>query len=402
MKIKKITAEDTQSALRQVKEVLGDEAIILHVQERIQSGKKKFVEVTAALDEDYQQNRDFGNQLFTRPQVDPGGSVSRINRLLGNSVKPDDKEDLLFRPSRSGSLSGNEGQLQSSELDDVRTRLESLTKLLQNNGHPDFAPHLMDAYADLLSRGVERRIASLLVATIERRFSTKKGRKAIKNALVDAVERFISEFDLEEEQPDSGQKQRIIALVGPTGVGKTTCIAKLSAIDTIYNKLKVGLISTDTYRIGAIEQLRTYADITKLDLEVVYKPGEMTAAIEKFSDCDVVYVDTPGRSQKNSEALLELTKFLKHCPNLEINLALSLTSQLENLRDIVANYTILPIKSLICTKCDESENVGTVLSVIEQSQRPVTHVSNGQSVPEDITAVESRTLAHLIMGVTNK
>jgi flagellar biosynthesis protein FlhF len=404
MKIKKVTASDTRLALEEVRRVLGDEAIILHVQEKGDGRKKKkYVEVTAALDEDYEKNKRIADQLFTSRTRDPGGNASRINMLLGNPAKEDRPK---FRGGRENIISFSDSDSpaysSSSELDDVRNQLESLTELLRNNGYPEFSSALMEIYAHLVGKGMEKSLAAMLMRSVERKLPPRSARnkKSIKKAVLVALETLLSEYQFANGQ--NQEERRIRALIGPTGVGKTTCIAKLSAIDTVYNDLKVGLISTDTYRIGAIEQLRTYANITKLALEVVYNPDEMAPAIDRLSDCEVIYIDTPGRSQRNTSALIELTKFLKHCPDLEIVLVLSLTSNLDNLQETVSSYSILPIRKLLFTKYDETNSAGSMLSVLQQCKCPVSFISTGQNVPEDIQSVDSKAMANLIMGVKHK
>jgi flagellar biosynthesis protein FlhF len=399
MKIKKFSASDTKVAMQQVKDVLGDHAIILHVQEKSDpKSKKRFVEVTAALDDDYKKNNNIANQLFTSVSNNSADSISRIHTLLGKSERPTSSSHSFSNQDPFIGQTNTENFSSWREFEDVKSQLASITTLLQNNGYPEFPPKFMDVYAELVSKGVEKRLAAVLLRKVERELKSnaKVTRKLIKGMLGKNIEKFVSEFDTIHKNEQSGKK--IKAFIGPTGVGKTTCIAKLSAIDTVYKNRKVGLISTDTYRIGAIEQLKTYANITKAPLEVVYSPNEMKHALARLQDMEIIYIDTPGRSQKNLDAILELTKFLDRCPNLEINLVMSLTSNLANLQDILTNYSILPIDNLLFTKYDETETAGNILNIIHQAKKPVSFISTGQNVPEDIKEVNAMMISNMIMG----
>jgi len=200
--------------------------------------------------------------------------------------------------------------------------------------------------------------------------------------------------------PESQQQElQIKVMVGPTGVGKTTCIAKLSAIDKIYHNRKVGLISLDTYRIAAIEQLRTYANIAKIPLEVAYTATEVINGLTNLSECDIIYIDTPGRSPRNFQALKEMSQFLSGCPALDVQLVLSLTSKLEDMNETINKFSILPISQLLFTKLDETNSIGTMLSVMHYAKRPASYLATGQNVPDDIQKANSKTIAKMIMGV---
>jgi len=399
MKIKKFSAPDTKVAMQQIKNVLGEQAIILHVQEKADpKTKKRFVEVTAALDEDYQKNNNISHQLFTNTAIDPEASISRINLLLGKSEMPNSPANSLSTPDPFMDNSSAEKLTTTRDFEDIKSQLNSITTLLQNNGYPEFPPNFMDVYATLVSIGIDKKLSAVLLRKVERdiKSNSKVTKKLIQRSVAKTIESFVAEF--KETGKNEIQGQKIKALIGPTGVGKTTCIAKLSAIDAVYNNRKVGLISIDTYRIGAIEQLKTYANITKQPLEVVYSPNEMKHALTRLKDKDCIYIDTPGRSQKNKDAIIEISKFLRHCPDLEISLVLSLTSNLENLLDNLTNYSILPIHNILFTKYDETETAGNILNIIQQAKKPVSFIATGQNVPEDIKEVNAKIIANMIMG----
>ncbi|UFS72399.1 hypothetical protein LPW11_09435 [Geomonas sp. RF6] len=190
---------------------------------------------------------------------------------------------------------------------------------------------------------------------------------------------------------------RVMAMVGPTGVGKTTTIAKLAAMHALSRGAKVALITTDNFRVGAIEQLKTYAKIMDLPLEVVVTSEELGRAIDKHADKDLILIDTAGRSQKDSDRLDELKGYLEAHTGVEIYLCVAATTRGKEIDDIVANFGVLPISKLLFTKIDESASFGTIINANRRHGLPLSWFTTGQKVPEDIEVATPRKLAQLIM-----
>ncbi len=188
--------------------------------------------------------------------------------------------------------------------------------------------------------------------------------------------------------------RRINIFVGPTGVGKTTTIAKIAAHEKLVHKKKVGLITMDTYKIGAIEQLRTYAEILKLPFQVVHQPEEMNEKLEKLKDCDMILIDTLGTSQRNKEKLNDINLYLENIENKTNKfLVLSVSTDIETTNSIFEKYKALDYNGLILTKFDEVTNFNNLWNMIEYNEYPVQYFCHGQNVPDDI---ESATLENLI------
>ena len=187
-------------------------------------------------------------------------------------------------------------------------------------------------------------------------------------------------------------------LVGPTGVGKTTTIAKLAGRLALVEGKKVGLITVDTYRIGAVEQLKTYADIMNLPFKVVYNMNDMDDAIETMSECEVVLIDTTGRSSKNRMQIAELRTFVEKADTKNIQLVLSATTKNKDLKYIIEGYQILNYNSIIVTKLDETSTYGSILNILETAKIPLSFVSTGQNVPDDIKELSVDSIINLILG----
>jgi flagellar biosynthesis protein FlhF len=191
---------------------------------------------------------------------------------------------------------------------------------------------------------------------------------------------------------------RVAALVGPTGVGKTTTIAKLAANFRLKEKRRVGLITVDTYRIAAVEQLRTYADIIDLPMMVVSSPREMREAVDRMSHLDLILMDTAGRSPKDEVRIQELRTFLTEANADEVHLVLSSVAATRTLEETAQRFTAIGATSLILTKLDEATGLGNVLPMLRSSGLPLSYLTNGQNVPDDIEIAEAQRFARLLLS----
>ena len=187
--------------------------------------------------------------------------------------------------------------------------------------------------------------------------------------------------------------RRVVALVGPTGVGKTTTIAKLAANFRLLDRHKVGLITVDTYRIAAVEQLRTYADIIDLPMEVVSTPREMREAVCRLSHLDLILMDTAGRSPRDELKLQELKSMLSEAAADEVHLVLSATAGAHALNKTARHFADVGTTALILTKLDEATGLGNLLPLLRGCDLPLSYVTNGQKVPDDIQSADREKLA---------
>ena len=192
--------------------------------------------------------------------------------------------------------------------------------------------------------------------------------------------------------------QKVILVLGPTGVGKTTTIVKLAADFSVKQKKKIGIINTDTFRIGAQEQLQTYADIMGIPLQVVYRADEMEEALDSMSDRDIIFVDTAGKrpgDEQHKEDILDIVRIMR--PE-EILLCLASTTGFAAIKEMIDTYGFVDEYKLLITKLDETRYRGQLLNISWYTQRPLAYVTTGQNVPDDIEVVDVESIAKQILG----
>ncbi|MDU0201340.1 flagellar biosynthesis protein FlhF [Paenibacillus sp. MAH-36] len=190
---------------------------------------------------------------------------------------------------------------------------------------------------------------------------------------------------------------RVVHFVGPTGVGKTTTIAKLAAEQVLKYQRKVGFITSDTYRIAAIEQLKTYATILNVPLEVVFSPQDLVKAFQNLADCDVIFMDTAGRNFRNEMYVSELNSLLKTQGSSETILVLSLTTKYRDMKAITNNFNKFKLDKVIFTKMDETDSYGAIVNIVHEFSLQISYVTNGQSVPDDITELNEWQIIDLLL-----
>ena len=190
---------------------------------------------------------------------------------------------------------------------------------------------------------------------------------------------------------------RIVALLGTTGVGKTTTLAKIAAKFVLEQRANVALITADTYRISAVEQLKTYSDILELPLEIVYNPPELSAAIERHRNKELILIDTAGRSQHNEYQMRELEEFLRVNPRIEKHLVISATTKYTDAKQIMNKFSQVNPDRIIFTKIDETGSLGMIVNLLNDNRYSLSYITTGQSVPDDIERASSEVLSNLLL-----
>jgi flagellar biosynthesis protein FlhF len=367
-------AKTMKDALTRVRRDLGGDAVILAAREVRRRrffglGARSVVEVTAT--------DRMPSSAASEGRSTPGGPI------LGASVPPGPSPALQ---ARFGEELG---------------RLHTMVEMLSRQGRidhllPDLPAELVPIYSQLIEADIPEVLTRRLVRYIAENLEPDQvdDDEAIRAALCQAVAHCIPVAP--PISPVVGAR-RVVALVGPTGVGKTTTVAKLAANFKLAHGCRVGLITVDTYRIAAVEQLRTYAEIIDLPLSVVNDPSEMARALDELGAVDLVFIDTAGRSPRDEVKIRELAEFLRQARPDEIHLVLSAVAGQRSLKAAVDRFATVQVDRLILTKLDEADSLGGILGVLGMSSRPVSYITTGQAVPDDIEPADRMRLARLIL-----
>jgi flagellar biosynthesis protein FlhF len=375
MQSKTYRARSMKEALRRVRRDLGSDAVILSAREVRRGwlfglGPKPIAEVVAT-------------DMMPAQVAITDQPSSRRDRAV--AVTPDTAAS--FAPqSRFG------GQLES---------LRGVVELLNRHGNfehllPDLPSVLVPTYSQLIEADVPEVVSRRLLRHVVESLEPEQFNKAdaVQASLCTAVEQYLAVAP--PIQAIAGVR-RVVALVGPTGVGKTTTVAKLAANFKLAHGVRVGLITVDTFRIAAVEQLKTYAEIIDLPLAVVNDPVEMPRALDELGAVDLVFIDTAGRSARDEVRIRELADFLLQARPDEVHLVLSAVAAQRNLRAAFERFATVQVDRLILTKLDEADSLGSILSVLGLSRRPLSYLTTGQAVPEDIEPADRKRLARLIL-----
>lgn len=376
MKVKKFTGSTMQEAMSQVKREMGSNAVILQTR-NLQSTflglfPKRRVEITAANDVSGQDDNSRSESRLERQAEPP--AVKKA------SMAPAWQEDMTAKRLIS--------------LEDKIAKLTSTVEVLVQKGlgGDSIQGPWSQVYQKLLLLGIEDALARGLVEELTHEGVTPEEILNEGRPLVEYIERVIK-AEGAIRPPKEGQ--RISVLIGPTGVGKTTTLAKIAA-EFLREGRNIAFITADTYRLAAVEQLQKYADIMGLCLETVYTPDELVESIGRHSDKEMIFVDTAGRSQRNNGQMEELRTFVDACQPAEVHLLLAATTKREDLEEIIDRFSICPIDRLILTKVDESTCFGPFYSVARRTAIPFSYLTTGQNVPEDMEEASREKIARLI------
>ncbi|WP_068786037.1 flagellar biosynthesis protein FlhF [Paenibacillus phocaensis] len=283
-------------------------------------------------------------------------------------------------------------------LEEIRQMKMWISQLAKKQGdHREMPPSLHSFQQQLMNQEVNPELAESWVEEIYEAWLSS-GKSLSEDELAVQFRTVVSGFLNHRIDTGIGEKTRIVYIAGPTGVGKTTTIAKLAADQIFRLQKKVGFITADTYRISAIEQLRTYATILNVPLEVVQSPGDVQRAMQRLELCDLILMDTAGRNYLNELFVAELHSLLAPSEASETYLVLSLTSKLQDMKRITEHFSKYNLDKVIFTKLDETETVGSIYNLLNEYPLKVSFLTNGQNVPDDLLQADRELLIDILLG----
>ncbi|MDW0109212.1 flagellar biosynthesis protein FlhF [Sporosarcina aquimarina] len=352
--------------MEQIRQDFGEDSVIISSTIVRSKGflglfKKKSVEVIAGYDEPVIVNSQHTSSILNKPQ-------------------PETKQDEIIH--------------------DMKKEMKEMKQYLKNYNEPVPFNRFPEDMQPLLSRLRSQELNPEMIKNIaETIFSRMKSEK---NDFTEVEQKKIARDILKEELADLPFggihfKKKYVNVLGPTGVGKTTTIAKIAARSLIENKRKVGFVTTDTYRIAAIEQLRTYANLLQAPVEVAYTASDFKEALNTLSNKDIVFIDTAGRNYKDKKFIDDLKQLIDFNLEMESYLVLSTTTKESDMRSIVDQFLEFPISQFIFTKLDETGSIGPVINLLRDYNMGIAYFADGQEVPEDLEEATVEKLLTLLL-----
>jgi flagellar biosynthesis protein FlhF len=385
MKIRRYMAKNTQEAILKVKMDLGSEALILNTRKVRKKGllglfSKPMTEVLAAVDEYNTPGKENENAGKGTAVSNNAVILDKKEEKIANlENKISDIEEMLQKLCTR--VMNGEKPADRMAGDELKNRKTSVAEVFYNN---------------LVNNEVDPEIARKLVNAAAARMTASDGVNEMAAQLSGIIAGLLGSPETIREK-NNGKPVTVI-FVGPTGVGKTTTLAKIAANYLLNKKKTVGLITADTYRIAAVEQLKTYAEILGIPVTVVYTPAEMKEAVGLHSDKDLILIDTAGRSHKNKAQFEELKALIAASEADEVYLVLSAVTSPRNCREILNHYSFLKEYKLLFTKTDETPVLGIILNVRYMTGKSLSYITTGQSVPDDIETANIDKITKNLIG----
>jgi len=412
LKLKTFTAPTYTEALNKVKAELGDDAIIVsskEIKKKTLTSQGLYEIVVAVEEENIKPRKNITSDeehvkevmlklssaakeissLSDVPTLDYSSQKQTV-AINNNPLEPQKSEDIIALKN------------QISQIADTLKFLQATVWDMVNKNELELPPEFSEIYALSRASGMsEKHLDEIMKLTIKYMpLKMRKNRDTIKRYFHTLLKKMVP---VRVEREVRLPHKKIMMFVGPTGVGKTTTIAKLAAryAYKLSQRHKVGIITLDTYRIGAVEQLMTYAKMMRLPIETVVDPSDFGDALNSLRHNDYILIDTVGSSQHDKEKIEKLRSFLKvdTFAEININLVLSAVTKYEDLVDIYKNFSILPIDTFVFTKLDETKTYGNIFSLLLDTKKPVSYFSIGQEVPDDLMEAEAD---YLLKGILNK
>lgn len=377
MIIKRYIVTNMNDAMIKIRNDLGMDAVIVSQKKIRKPGfkgffSKKVIEVTACTDA-IKRKKQEESQAAVADSIEAIKKAINTSREKENGIR-NEKTEYYHKENKD------------LKVDSLMKEMQEMKSMLSSLSETKEKPIRKTKLEQKLSKlDVNEKLKKKILNKVVKDSSDKKEDEKLKEVIKKTVN--VSKMDI----------TGVNVLIGPTGVGKTTTIAKLAGRLSLTDKRKVGLITIDTYRIGAVDQLKTYADIMNLPFKVVINLKEMEEAINSMKDLDVILVDTTGRSSKNNMQISELRAFVEKAKANKVHLVISSTTKNDDIETIVKGYSQIKIDNIIVTKLDETTSYGSLLSIIDVSKKPISYITTGQNVPDDLMKPTSSEIANLIL-----
>ena len=380
MIIKKYVGANAKEALKKVERDLGKEAVIISQRAIRKPGfmgffSPKIVEITATV-ETLEKSKSFI----------PNSNVSDVYKK--EEINYEEDKEIRKEVEEMKSILNAYIKVKNDELkQEQEKKIDEKVDNSVIDNEVKFLKYIEEKLSDMdvpksIIKDIKKDLEDKKVELLSEKDADKFIRQSIENYIT----------------VDEGEISGVVALVGPTGVGKTTTIAKLAGNLALIKRKKVGLITVDTYRIGAVEQLRTYAEIMNIKFKVVFSIGEMEEAIEAMKDCDVILIDTTGRSSKNTMQVMELKAYIDKANVNSSYLVVSATTKEKDIDIISEGFSTLDYRGVILTKLDETSTYGALINLCKRTKVPIKYITFGQSVPEDIRVPSREEIIDIVLG----
>lgn len=414
MTIKKFTGKTKEEAIAKAKEEFGEGAVVMNVKEVKPTGffsffKSVSYEVTAAIEEKDKYVNQAVNQNTWKGTESINLAADEKIVIPTQPVAAPVAQPVYSQPASDFSSAN-----MVNNRDEIERKLENLSNILEKklsaeeskgNEIPETTIQNMESfkfmkmlYRTLLDNEVNEKYVNQILDEAEKMANANSSVDVI---LSNVYQKMILKFGQPCSIDTEGKKPKVVFFIGPTGVGKTTTIAKIASKYKVEEDKKVAFVTADTYRIAATEQLHIYANILDAPMSVVYSAEELNQAVEKFNDHDLIFVDTAGFSHRNETQRMDtknLIEGLDEQYNHEVFLVLSATTKYKDLLEIVDSYQEIAEYKLIFTKLDETTSYGNLLNVRLYSGADLSYMTTGQNVPDDIEEFNSQRIVKQLLG----
>ncbi len=420
MQLKKYIANSMPEAIKQIKLELGNDAVILSTR-KVKKGGGAFglfgqyvLEVTAAKDMNSAEKSSVTQHLEannTEPaMLPPPFDPTKVNTKAQTDTRKIEMELEEIRTALSDLRKGIRVQTNEAttishlryEVNELKSIINKLITQTNNAYKKNWSEALSVLYQQLCSNGVEEKFASRLIDEVSKKIPKQEANNFtyVKIYLARLFMQVIPLLDDLIPQPNT---QNIFSVIGPTGVGKTTTLAKIASIAKLNkHKIKIGLITLDTFRIGAVNQLEEYSQILRVPCKTAFNSLDLEHAIQSFKDKDLILIDTSGKSQRDATQMNDMKDILLNFPQIRNLLVLSTTTKDGDLTEITKRFSIIPLYGLILTKLDETTCYGSVFNHAIRFKLPLAYLTTGQNVPDDMEKATRERLIDLLLDVSNE